>query len=632
MNYQEITEKIITGVGGLKNIHSLTHCATRLRFNLNDMSKADKQKLSDIPEVMGVTIGAGQYQIIIGSEVRHIYNELNKQLETTNHTSEEPITAQKKNIGARFMEMISSIFTPILPAITAAGMIKAVLALCIAFKWVDNTSQTFQIINFMADAGFYFLPILLANSAAKKFNCNPYLAMMLGGILLHPTFIAMVALSKETGEAIKLGALPIYNANYASSVVPIILAVWFMSHIERIADKYSPKTIKFFLVPLLAILITGVVSLTVLGPIGHVIGNGIAAGVTFLDIHVGWLVPMILGGLFPLLVLTGTHYGVIPIGANNIMTLGSDAMIGPSNLASNIAQGGAALAVGLKSKDLVIKELAVSSGITAVCGITEPALFGVNMRFKTPLYASMIGGAVGGLVIGFFKVRRYASGSPGLLTLPVYIGEDGFSNLLFACLGALLAFVVAFIVSYILYKEEAVEVAELEQLDATITPTADNLTATKSGSTVQFFSPVNGQEIALKEVNDAAFSSEALGKGIAIVPKDGEFVSPVKGTVVMVFETKHAIGLVSDEGLEILIHIGLDTVKLDGEPFEVFVKKGDSVEVGTLLVKANLEKIEAAGLDITTPIVFTNSADFSGIMNLHKTDVRTGDLLLEVEK
>lgn len=636
MNYKEIADKVIAGVGGVQNINSLTHCATRLRFSLKNDGLADKKILESISEVMGVTIGGGQYQVIIGSEVRHIYNEVSKQLTTNSNQETTMIEQQKKGLGTRFIEMISSIFTPILPAITASGMIKAVLALCVAFHWVDNTAQTYQIINFIADAGFYFLPILLANSAAKRFKCNPYLAMMVAGVLLHPTFIAMVAAAKESGDAIKLAVLPIYNANYASSVIPIILAVWFMSYIETFADKYSPKMIKFFIVPLITILVTAIVSLVILGPIGFVIGNGIASGITFLDVHISWLVPMVIGGLFPLLVLTGTHYGIIPIGANNIMTLGSDAMVGPGNLASNIAQGGAALAVGVKTKDKTVKELAFSSGITAVCGITEPALFGINMRFKTPLYASMIGGAIGGLFVGVFKVRRFASGSPGLMTLPVYIGEDGFTNLLFACLGALIAFVVAFIVSYMLFKEDKLTVSEreLDVLEESLgkSSTKESFDGSQNKQPTQIYAPVNGQKISLTDVKDSAFSSGAMGKGFALIPSDGQFCSPVKGIVEMVFETKHAIGLKSDEGVEILLHIGMDTVKLNGEHFNTLVSKGDSVEVGDPLVIVDIEEIKKAGFETTTPIIFTNLKAASKVIDFNGTELKKGDLILEVEK
>ena len=617
MNYKELAQLIIENVGGKSNIKSLTHCATRLRFVLLNESLANKKVLEKTKGVVGVTSGGGQYQVIIGSDVRQVYKEIEPLLDLKEEANQKNVTEKKKGIGAKFLDTISSIFTPILPAITASGMIKAFLALLVAFNWVDNTAQTYQIVSFMADAGFYFLPLLLANSAAKKFGANPYLAMMVGGVLLHPNFVSMVGASIESGEAIKLSFLPVYNATYGSSVVPIILSIWFMSYVEKYADHYSPKMIKFFTVPLITILVTGIVSLVVLGPIGFVIGNGIASAITFLDLHVGWLVPMILGGLFPLLVLTGTHYGVIPIGANNIMTVGYDAMIGPSNLASNIAQGGAALAVGMKTKDKTLKELAVSAGITAVCGITEPALFGVNMRFKTPLYSSMIGGAIGGLFIGMFGVKRFASGSPGLMTLPVYIGEDGFSNLIFACIGALIAFVIAFIISYVLYKENEEQVES--DSDGNITEPILS----------KVYAPVEGKLIPLQEVQDSAFSSGIMGEGYGIIPEKGEFYSPVSGSIEMVFDTKHAIGIRSDDGLELLIHVGLDTVKMEGRPFEVFVKTGDKVKMGDKLLNVDLQMILDEGYDITTPIIVTNPKDFSDIKLKANDKIITGDLLLE---
>lgn len=636
MSYQTTAASIIQSVGGAGNITALTHCATRLRFNLADEKKADKAALEALPEVMGVAIGGGQYQVIIGSDVRHVYQAIQESL-GSDRASAGSAAAQEepKSLLNRFLNTISSIFTPILPAITAAGMIKAVLALLVAFKWVDNTAQTYQIINFMADAGFYFLPILLANSAAKKFNCNLYLAMMVGGILLHPNFIGMVNAARESGEAIKLAVLPIYSATYSSTVVPIILSVWFMSYIERWADKHSPKMIKYFTVPLIATMVTGVVALTILGPIGYIIGNGIASGINFLDLHMGWLVPMVIGAFFPLLVLTGTHYGIIPIGANNIMTVGYDAMIGPGNLASNIAQGGAALGVGLKTKDKAVKEVALSAGITAVCGITEPALFGINMRFKTPLYAAMLGGGVGGLFIGAFGVRRYASGSPGLMTLPVYIGEDGLSNLLFACIGAAIAFAVSFAAAYFMFKEENVQEGELDQLVAApseATPPAATAGSAAAASVINVFSPVAGKKIPLQAVNDPAFASGVMGAGYAVIPEDETFYSPVDGEVAMVFETKHAIGLRSDEGAEILIHVGLDTVKMGGSAFEALVQQGQRVKKGQPILKADLAAIKAAGYDTITPVIVTNTADFSDVVPTDTEQLQAGQPVLEVAR
>lgn len=619
MNYQELSKKVLELVGGKDNIVSLTHCATRLRFNLKDENIAKTDELKNTKGVMGVVKSGGQYQVIIGSDVASVYKPI---IEIIGLGDDKKVEGEKKSLGATLIDTITGIFTPVLPAITAAGMLKAVLALCMAFKWVDSSNQVYQIINFMADAAFYFLPLLLANSAAKKFGCNPYLAMMIGGILLHPNFVSMVTTSKETGEAIKFLFLPIYNASYSSSVVPIILSVWVMSYIERFADKISPKMIKVFTVPLITIMASGIMALVILGPIGFHISNLIVGIVKTLDTIAPWLVPVAIGGLMPLLVMTGTHYGIIPIGANNIMTLGYDAMIGPGNLVSNIAQGGAALGVAVKSKKSDIKEIGYSSGITAVCGITEPALYGINMRYKTSLYSAMIGGAIGGFVIGVLRVRRYANGSPGLMTLPVYIGEAGMKNFLYACLGAFIAFVISFVVSYILYKEDKKEeVREEVKEEAHVSSVSSDIKAV-----------VDGELVSLKDVNDPTFAQEIMGKGVAINPSNGRYVSPIKGTVSMVFNTKHAIGLKSNDGVEVLIHVGLDTVKLEGKYFESLVKDGDKVEVGTPILNVDIEAIKEAGYDTITPIIITNTNDFASVMAIDDGNVEIKDTVIKVVK
>ena len=451
MDYKKLAETILHNVGGAENISAVTHCATRLRFNLKDEGKAKTQELKDTKGVMGVVAKGGQYQVIIGSDVSSVYKPLVElgDLDKSNGGEEK----DDRKVLAKVIDTISGIFTPILPAITAAGMMKAVLALLVAFKVVSPKMQGYQIISFMADAAFYFLPILLASSAAKKFKCNPYLAMMLGGILLHPSFVSMVSTAKEAGTGISLFGLPITLASYSSSVIPIILIVWFMSYVEPIADKISPKPVKFFTKPLITITVTGIIGLVVIGPLGYIISNAIAAGINTLESYAGWLVPTLIGALTPLFVMTGTHYGLIPIGINNRMTMGYDTVIYPGMLASNVAQGGAALAVAFKSKNSEIKQLASSAGITAVCGITEPALYGVNLRFKSALYASMIGGGISGFLMGILRVKNFSGGSPGFLTLPSYIGEDNLSSFMYACIGAVLAVAIAFVVSYITYKD-----------------------------------------------------------------------------------------------------------------------------------------------------------------------------------
>lgn len=631
MNYQELGSKILELVGGKENVTGLTHCATRLRFILKDDSKAQTDVLKSTAGVLGVVKNGGQYQIIIGNDVNHVYKPIAEVCDLANAGSgkgSEP--EEKKSLGERFIATITGIFTPILPAITAAGMLKAVLAVLTAFKLVSTSSNTYQVINFMADAAFYFLPILLANSAAKKFNCNPYLAMMLGGILLHPNFVNMVAASKETGEAIRLFFIPIYNASYSSSVIPIILSVWFMSIVEPIADQVSPKAIKFFIKPLLTILVSGAAALLLLGPIGYIVASWIANGVNLLNTYVSWLVPLVLGGTFPLLVMTGTHYGIIPIGINNRMTTGFDTIVYPANLSSNIAQGAATFAVAVKTKSQEIKQLATSAGITAVCGITEPALYGINMRFKTPLISACIGGAVGGLYMGLFKVKNYAGGSPGLMTLPGYIGGNGFTDLIHACVGAGIAFVVSFAASYMMYheKEEAAPKQTAEQSERKSETPVKN-TAAKSG-TITICSPATGKLIPISNVNDPTFAQEIMGRGAAVIPEENTIVSPINGKVQMVFETKHAIGFLSDEGAEVLVHVGLDTVNLNGQYFEALVKDGEDVQVGTPVLKVDLNGIKKAGYEIVTPVIVTNSADYADVIVGGEREIKKAESIMKV--
>ena len=454
-NYGELAKKLVELVGGEGNISNVTHCATRLRFNLKDEGKADTEAIKAISGIMGVVSASGQYQVIVGAEVPQVHREVAALLGNTAGGAVSGGEAPKGSLANRIIDTITGIFTPILPALTAAGMIKAVLAVLVAFKLVDNSSSTYQVINFMGDATFYFLPILLANSAAKKLGCNPFLAMMLGGILIHPNFINMVSTAKETGEAIRIFGLPIYNATYSSSVIPILLGVLLMSWVEPFANKISPKPVRFFTAPLITMFVVGIATLCLLGPIGYVISNGIAFVVNKLGALAPWLVPTLLGLFLPFLVMTGTHHALTPIGINNRMTLGFDTIIYPGQLASNVAQGAAALAVSIKTKNSERKQLASATGITAVCGITEPVLYGVTMKIKTNMIAAMAGGGVGGFFMGLMKTKNFSGGSPGLLTLPSYIGLDApMSNFYFACIGAAIAFVVSFAVSFVLYKDE----------------------------------------------------------------------------------------------------------------------------------------------------------------------------------
>lgn len=630
MNYQELAQTIIEKIGGQQNVSGLTHCATRLRFNLKDEDKALTDDIKNTAGVMGVVSKGGQYQVIIGSDVGSVYKEIVKEVPTLEGGQGSSNEKDERGVGSKIIDTITGIFTPILPAITAAGMLKAVLSLLVVFNAIDKLSQTYIIIDFMADAAFYFLPILLAASSAQKFKTNMYLAMMIGGILLHPNFTGMVAAIKEAGEGgIHLFGMPISPVTYGSSVIPIILSVWFMSYVEPIADKVSPKVIKFFSKPLLTIAIVGTASLVVIGPFGYLISDAISNGIKALEDFSPWLVPTLIGGLTPLFVATGTHYGLVPIGINNRITNGYDTVIYPGMLASNVGQGAAALAVGFKSKKSSIKEVASSAGLTGLFGITEPALYGVNLKYKTPLYAAMIGGGLGGLFMGLTKVKNFTGGSPGLITLPSYIGDDTLQHLTFACIGAAISIVISFAISYMLYKDP---VTEGEQDAATNDETATTATteAIASGETVDVTAPIKGEIVALSAVEDGMFSEEILGKGFAVKPVEGKVYAPVAGTVTAVFDSKHAIGLTSDSGVELLIHVGIDTVQLNGEGYEYLVEKGQKVQVGDQLIQFDLEKIAEKGYNTITPVVVTNSADFGDIITLTKTLAEPGEQVMKV--
>lgn len=617
MDYQKLAKDILKNVGGNENVNGLAHCATRLRFNLKDDTKADENHLKNLQGVVGVVNKGGQYQVIIGNEVKEVYKELNKIGNFSEQTSSNK--NENKGVVSKVLDTIAGIFVPIVPALTGAGMLKALLALLGMIGWLSPETQTYQFLNFIGDTAFYFLPVLLASSAAKKFNCNQYIAMTIGGILLHPTFSTMIAGAREAGTSLSLFGLPVTLANYGSSVIPIILAVWFMSYIEPFAEKIMPKSIRIFMAPLLTLLVVAPVTLIVIGPLGTFLGNGLGAFIAFVNQYASWLVPTLVGTFTPLLVMTGMHYGLIPIGINLLATTGFDTVAGPGMMVSNIAQGGAALAVAFKTKNLSIRQLSISTGISAIAGITEPALYGINLRFKKPLIAAMIGGGGAGLFIGIMNVGRYAQVAPGIFALPSFFGEKGFSNFLYAVTGCVIAFVGAFVAELILgIEEDTVEAATTQTNQVTaIEVKADNLVA-----------PMNGQIVPLKEVSDPVFASESLGKGVGIIPLDGKIYSPVNGKISAVFDSNHAIGIESENGAEILIHVGIDTVTLNGEGFISHITMGQKVKKGELILEVNLEKIAEKKLDNVTMVVVTNSAAYHTIKAEKTGAVSVGEELL----
>lgn len=458
MNYTELAKDIIANVGGHDNVAGLTHCITRLRFTLKDETLFNGDVIKNLSGVVGVVVKGGQHQVVIGNEVGNVYKavmSLPEFSEDAQAADKKPATADSKNDSSKVAEKkhkkfnlntvfdtIAGLFTPILPVLTAAGMIQAILILLKTFNIVDPSGSTYTVFNNIANAGFYFLPMMLAYTTAKKFGGNQFIAVMLAGVLLHPSILQV--------DGLTLFGFAIKPVNYASSVLPIILIVILMCYVEKLADKISPTAIKFFLVPLITVVVTAPIGLLILGPLGYRVGEVVAQGINFLGTNAGWLAVPVMAALYPLMVMTGMHHAYAPIALASVATLGYEGVMAPAGLCANMAQGGAALAVAFKSKNKDVKALASSGGITCILGVSEPVMYGISLKYKTPFYATIIGAASGGLVAGIFGVRAVAMASPGLASIPIFLG----TTFLWAIVAIAVAFVVGFIVSFIMYKGE----------------------------------------------------------------------------------------------------------------------------------------------------------------------------------
>lgn len=612
MNYQQLGNDIIQNIGGIENIKQLTHCATRLRLEFYDMEKVNTKKIESLNGVISVVEKGGQYQIVIGNEVQTVFRAIQSQMKDVPSTSHEEVEEEKGSVVNRIISVISTTFTPVIPALIGGGMIKAVLSILVLFNLVNEASSTYEIINFISDAPFYFMPVLLAYGASQKFKTSPIMAMTMACALLHPTWSGLVSV----GEPLTFFGAPVVLVDYASSVIPIILSVWIMSYVEKFAEKYSPSIIKFFLKPLLVMFISVPIALIIVGPLGNLLNDLVQSGANYLNAHVSWLIPMLMGAFQPFLTLTGTAWAMTPIATSQISTLGYEIVNGPGMLASNIAQGGATLAVALKAKDENLKSLASSSGFTAVMGITEPCLYGVLLKLKRPFVASMIGGAAGGIYAGITGLVRYAFVSPGLTAIPAFIGKNPM-NVVHAIVTIIISFIVGFVASWILgFKEDEPQ----EDVEATTAVSKDEV-----------YAPCDGTVKPLSEVNDDVFSQEIMGKGVAIEPNTGNLYAPCDGTITVCFPTGHAIGLKSKNGTEILMHVGIDTVNLQGKYFSPQIKVNDEVKKGQLLLTFDLEKIKEAGYETTTPVIITNSKDFNSIQIENQSTTQHGNKLISLD-
>lgn len=621
MDNQAVGRRVWEAVGGQKNVISLVHCATRLRFKLKDEALADTEKLKSDPDVIQVVQSGGQYQVVIGSNVADVYQSIVDEEGLAEQSEEE----KSNNPLNRLIDVISSIFTPFLGAMAAAGILKGFLSLVIVLGWLSAESGAYQLLFAAADGVFTFLPVMLAFTAAKKFKTNQFLSVAIAMALVYPAITAVAG----AGGGLDFFGLPVIlsPSGYTSSVIPIILAVWVQSKFEPFVKKVVPQFLQMIFVPLIVLLVMVPLTFLVLGPLGTIAGN--ALGSLFNSIY-GFsplVAGLIMGSLWQVFVMFGMHWGFVPIMFLNIEQFGFDVLM-PMLLPAVLAQGGAALAVAVRTKDTKLRSLGISSMITSLFGITEPTVYGVTLPLKKPFIVACISGGIGGALIGFSGVKAFSSGLVSLLTIPTFISTiDGVdSSVMMAVVATGISFALAFLGTLMLGFDEAEQDKKLEEKQQT---TAGETILTTRHT---LKSPMTGKILPLSDVPDQVFSSGAMGKGIAIDPENGELIAPADGEITTIFPTGHAVGITTKDGIEILIHIGMDTVELEGEGFETFVNQGDQVKAGDLLVRFDIEKIKAAGYSTITPIVITNTDTFADVLELDQEEIIASEDFLAIVK
>lgn len=606
MNVKETATAIVELIGGKENIAHLEHCSTRLRFTLKDNSLVQKDALEKVDGVIGVRQNV-QCQVIIGNDVVEVYDEVMNVLghELTADGGSEG--KQKQSWGAVLLDFIISIFQPLIPAVAGGGVLKSLLLLASVTGLMDNTSQTYQILNLIGGAPLYFLPILVAITTANKLKVNQLVAVSAVGALILPELTTLL-----TDGAAFMG-FGLQNIAYASQVFPAILTVLFYAQIEKLFTRISPKPIRIFFVPMMSLVITVPVALLILGPLGFEVGTIFSAAIIWLYAHLGWVATGILAAVLPLMVVTGMHKAMIPYAVSSMSEMGAELLYLPASLAHNIAEAGACFAVSVRTKDQKLRSTAVSAGISALFGITEPALYGVTILHKRVLYGVMASSLVGGAAAGLFAIKAFALVGPGLASITMFVDEANPMNLVWALVTLGVSFAVSFVLVLFLFKDKVVE----------------NKTTVADPKAEVLSKPVDGQVVALSEVNDEVFSSGMIGEGFGIIPTSGELIAPEDGEITMLFETNHAIGLKTRNGAELLFHIGLDTVQLEGKHFTPYVKAGDQVKQGQPLIQFDLDAIKAAGFDPIVICVVTNQENFT-VKTIESTDEQSDQGVLSI--
>lgn len=614
MDYKKTASEILENIGGVGNVYGLEHCSTRLRFNLVDKKKVNYEKIKSIKGVMKIIDGS-QFQIVIGNEVVEVYEEFIKLCPISGDKS---IDSREEKIGAKIIQFVINIFQPLIPAIAGAGVLKSLLMLLSMIGVLSNDMAIYKILVAISDTTFYFLPILVAITTANVLKCNRLVAVAAVGYLLLP------ATTTALKEGMVILGFAVQNITYSSQVFPAILCVIFLSYMEKLFNKISPKPIRIFFVPMMSLAITIPITLLILGPLGFNVGTIFTNIIIMIHGKIGFIALGLLAAILPFMIATGMHKTLLPYGISALTQMGYEMLYMPASLAHNISESGACFAVAFRTKNEELKQTAFSAGISALMGITEPALYGVTLLYKRALFGVILSGAISGVFLGIFMVKAFVAVGPGLPAMSMFIDSSNASNFILACVGFAVALFGSFIITFLIWKEDGP--SNYEKNISNDSEKSDDISINEANI---LSAPLNGEIVDIENVNDEMFSSKTLGDGLGILPFTNEIYSPCDSEVIMLFETKHAIALRTDNGSEILIHIGINTVSMAGDGFETFVKVGDKVSEGDLLLKFDLDKIKQRGLDPTVIIVNSNGYK---IINKAANNIKVGDILFDVKK
>lgn len=641
-NYDQLAKTIIQDVGGKDNVNSVIHCATRLRFKLKDEKKADDDALKDTDGVVTVVKAGGQYQVVIGNEVADVYDAVLKEggFSGGGQVPDDYGEDDNSSFVDKAVALISGIFTDILAPLSAGGIIKGLVVSVAAMGWLSKTSGAYQILYAIGDSIFYFLPIFLGVTSARRFHMNQFIGLAIGAVLTYPTMVALASSKTVLGTLFSgtpfaseihttFFGIPVVTMNYTSTVLPVIFTVWFASIIEHWAKKWIPTVVQMFLVPVVTMIIALPVAFIVIGPVMTWVGDAIGAVMQSVYNFSPIVAGLIVGALWQVLVIFGVHWGIVAVATADMSALGYDPILALTLMVC-YAQVGVVLAIIKQTKDKKLKDTAIGAFFSGIFGVTEPAIYGVTLPRKTPFILSCIGGAISGAIIGGFHAVIYILPSMGFFAIPAFVNPKGGS--MTPIIGVIIAGVVAFIVGFalqMLFGKKSVD-AEYNEKQSKKAEERAALNVTPQVATTSLVSPEDGVAMPLSEVKDDVFSSGAMGKGIAIEPSTGILHAPADGKIIMTFKTGHAIGMKTNDGAEVLMHIGMDTVNLQGKGFKTLVKKDQAVKAGDELVKFDIDAIKKAGYSVTTPIVITNSKDYEDIKQIATGEVKASQKVLSL--